>query len=129
MRRPYVLLNAATSADGKLAPSSRRPVELSNRLDKDVVEILRKQSDAILVGATTIRTDDPRLRLRKPESHQERLRWGLPAEPAKVTISTDCRLDRESRFFQTGDGTKFVFSTSQASQQDIRQLRSIARVF
>lgn len=65
MPRPHVLLSAAVSIDDHL---DTRPGEdrllLSSAADFDRVDSVRASVEAILVGAGTLRADDPRTRLR-----------------------------------------------------------------
>ena len=72
----------------------------------------RAESDAILVGATTVRHDDPRLLVRDARLRQRRVERGLAADPAKVTVTTSGRLDAGSRFFTTGETEKLVYCAS-----------------
>jgi len=64
--RPYVLLSCATSADGYLDDATPRRLILSGPADLDRVDEVRAGCDAILVGAQTVRTDNPRLLIRAP---------------------------------------------------------------
>ncbi|WP_342213339.1 RibD family protein, partial [Nocardia farcinica] len=59
--RPYVLLSAAMSLDGHLDDVGPERLRLSDAADFDRVDRVRAESDAILVGAQTLRRDDPRL--------------------------------------------------------------------
>ena len=59
--RPFIHVNCAMSADGKIAGSERRQVRISSEEDKQRVKNLRKQYDAILVGVGTVLADDPHL--------------------------------------------------------------------
>lgn len=59
--RPYIQVNCAMSADGKIAGEDRTQVTISSPEDKDRVKRLRKESDAILVGVGTVLADDPHL--------------------------------------------------------------------
>ena len=61
---PFVTVNCAASADGKIALSNRRKVNLSNRLDLERLHNLRAENDAILVGIETVLQDDPSLTIR-----------------------------------------------------------------
>ena len=62
--RPYTLLSCALSIDGYLGSATPRRLELSNDADFDRVDAVRASCDAILVGAATVRNDNPRLLVR-----------------------------------------------------------------
>lgn len=59
--RPYIQINCAMSADGKIAGSDRKQVMISSADDKKRAKSLRKEFDAILVGVGTVISDDPHL--------------------------------------------------------------------
>ena len=78
--RPYILLSCGMSIDGYLGSAAPRRLELSNSADFDRVDAVRASCDAILVGANTVRTDNPRLLVRS----QDRQRGADGAWPAAV---------------------------------------------
>jgi 5-amino-6-(5-phosphoribosylamino)uracil reductase len=98
-KRPYVLLSAAMSADGYIDDASATRLVLSDEADLDRVDELRAGSDAILVGAQTIRTDNPSLRVRSAARRHLRAGLGLAPGPRKVTITRSGDLDPRARFF------------------------------
>ncbi|MGH3257543.1 MAG: dihydrofolate reductase family protein [Streptosporangiaceae bacterium] len=100
--RPYVLLSCATSADGYLDDASPRRLILSGPADLDRVDGVRAGFDAILVGAGTIRADDPRLLVRDPRRRARRAARGLPEDLARVTLTATGDLDPRARFFTPG---------------------------
>lgn len=59
--RPFVHVNCAMSADGKIAGTDRKQVTISSDEDKQRVKTLRKKYDSILVGVGTVLSDDPHL--------------------------------------------------------------------
>ncbi len=72
--RPYILLSCGMSIDGYLGSASPRRLELSNNADFDRVDAVRASCDAILVGAATVRSDNPRLLVRsRPVATRGRL--------------------------------------------------------
>src|SRR5260221_13098158 len=83
--RPYVLLSAATSVDGCLDDATDTRLILSNDADLDRVDEVRAGSDAIMVGAGTIRRDNPALLVR---SQARRKRRGAPRRPASPARGT-----------------------------------------
>ena len=98
-QRPFVLLSAAMSADGYLDDATPNRLVLSGEADLDRVDELRATSDAILVGAQTVRSDNPRLLVTSAERRAGRMARGQPASPRKVTITRSGGLDPASRFF------------------------------
>jgi 5-amino-6-(5-phosphoribosylamino)uracil reductase len=100
--RPYVLLSCATSADGYLDDASPRRLILSGPADLDRVDEVRAGCDAIMVGAQTVRQDNPRLLIRDPRRRARRSARGLPAHPARVTLTATGELDPGANFFAPG---------------------------
>jgi len=97
--RPYVLLSAAMSVDGYLDDATHQRLILSSDADLDRVDEVRASADAILVGATTIRRDNPWLRIRSATRREARLARGELADPVRVTITRSGNLDPAARFF------------------------------
>jgi 5-amino-6-(5-phosphoribosylamino)uracil reductase len=139
--RPYVLLSAAMSVDGCLdAPGPQRLV-LSGAADLDRVDGERACCDAIMVGAGTIRRDDPRLLIRSPQRLAARTARGQPGHPAGVTITASGDLDPGARFFAGPDGrsgaggsgagplpTRLVYCASPALPATRQRLGGLAQV-
>jgi len=100
--RPYVLLSCAISADGYLDDASPERLILSGPADLDRVDEVRAGCDAILVGAQTVRADNPRLLIRDPRRSARRAARGLPGHPARVTLTATGDLDPAARFFAPG---------------------------
>jgi 5-amino-6-(5-phosphoribosylamino)uracil reductase len=57
--RPYTLLSCGMSIDGYIDTATDERLVLSNDADLDRVDAVRADSDAILVGAATLRNDNP----------------------------------------------------------------------
>ncbi|QIG39578.1 deaminase [Microbacterium sp. 4R-513] len=109
MTRPYVTLSCAMSLDGYLDSAAPHKLPMSNSADFDRVDQLRADSDAILVGASTLRRDDPRLMVRSPERQLVRTAAGLPCSPTKVTVTATGEIPCEAAFFREGDAEKIVY--------------------
>jgi riboflavin biosynthesis pyrimidine reductase/pyrimidine deaminase RibD-like protein len=97
--RPYVLLSCAISVDGCLDSAGPERLVLSGPADLERVDGERTSSDAIMVGAGTIRRDDPRLLIRSPERRAARIAGGRPEHPIGVTLTASGDLDPGARFF------------------------------
>ncbi|MFD1826755.1 MULTISPECIES: RibD family protein [Mumia] len=109
---PYTILSCAITLDGYLDDAGEHPLHLSGPADVDRVDGIRAESDAILVGAATVRNDDPRLLVRARERIDGRRRRGATDSPKKVTVSGHVKLDPASAFFTTGDVEKLVYCPS-----------------
>src|SRR6478609_9138466 len=109
MPRPYVTLSCAMSIDGYLDSADPRKLPMSNSADFDRVDQLRADSDAILVGASTVRRDDPRLLVRSEERQLRRTAAGLPCSPLKITVTATGEIPCEAAFFREGDAEKIVY--------------------
>lgn len=99
------------SLDGHIDDASSTPLPLSNAADFDRVRNLRAGVDAILVGANTIRRDNPRL--------------VVSSNPMKVTLTSSGDLDPDARFFTLGPATKLVYAAASAS---VKALAGVATV-
>jgi 5-amino-6-(5-phosphoribosylamino)uracil reductase len=102
--RPYVVLSCAMSLDGCLDGTGEDRLVLSGAADLDRVDAERAAADAILVGAGTIRRDNPRLLVRSARRQAERRRSGRPPQPAGVTVTASGDLDPAARFFTRDPG-------------------------
>jgi len=107
--RPYTLLNCCLSLDGDLDDASPHRLVLSNDADLDRVDELRAGCDAILVGAATIRNDNPRLQVRSGVRVRERVAAGQTPGPKKVTLTGLAKLDPGAPFFTNGSEEKLVY--------------------
>lgn len=87
------------SLDGRLDDASPERLLLSNAADFDRVDALRASCDAILVGAGTVRADNPRLLVRSAERRTARIGRGESASPLRVVVSASGELDRSAAVF------------------------------
>jgi 5-amino-6-(5-phosphoribosylamino)uracil reductase len=126
--RPYTLLSCGMSIDGYLDSIAPRRLELSNGADFDRVDAVRASCDAILVGAATVRSDNPRLLVRSETRRAERTGRGLPPSPIKVTLTAGCGLDPEADFFTAGETEKLVYCASPRVPDARSRLGGVATV-
>lgn len=105
------IISVATSADGYLDDLTDRRLVLSSPEDWNEVHLLRRDSSAILVGAETIRRDNPSLAIKEESHRQHRIKNGISADITKVIISGKCQLSSKARIFAT-PGKKIIFTTT-----------------
>ena len=126
--RPYVLLSCGMSIDGYLDNVTEKRLLLSNDADFDRVDAVRAECDAIMVGAGTIRQDNPRLLVRSQARRDERIARGLRPTPVKVTVTGRGVLDPSAQFFATGDIDKLVYCASSTLGAARERLSQVATV-
>jgi riboflavin-specific deaminase-like protein len=125
---PYTLLSCSMSIDGYLDSANVKRLPLSNAADLDRVDAVRAGCDAILVGAATVRNDNPRLLVRSLQHRQERICDGRPVTPMKVTVTASGRLDPDAAFFVAGDAQKVVYCPTEVRDATQRRLGAVATV-
>ena len=118
-----VTLSFATTSDGFLDDTSTQRLVISTPEDWAAVGRLRARCDAILVGAETLRRDNPALVPHDESVRARRTTNGLRPDWTKVTLTASGRLDPSLRFFTEGDAERYVFSP-----EDIPALLNVATV-
>ena len=126
--RPYTLLSCSMSIDGYIDGTTESRLLLSNEQDFDRVDAVRAGVDAILVGATTVRNDNPRLQVRDAARRRARVDRGLPEQPLKVTVTQRGRLDRSHRFFADDGSTKLVYASTRVADDLTRRLGEVSEI-
>jgi 2,5-diamino-6-(ribosylamino)-4(3H)-pyrimidinone 5'-phosphate reductase len=107
-----VVVNAATSVDGKLSTRERRQVRISGEADFDRVDRLRAAADAVLVGVGTVLADDPHLGVKSEDRRVERLRNGRPANPARVVADSRARTPPDATLLDDDADTYLLVSAA-----------------
>ncbi len=124
MNRPFVFINVAMTADGKIDTFARRGAAISSQRDKERVDQLRAESDAIMVGGRTLLDEDPRLTVKSEVLRAERVARGLSPNPAKVGIVTQAHIKPHSKFLHEGPARVVIFTTYRTSKDKLAFLRS-----
>ncbi|MER5501284.1 dihydrofolate reductase family protein [Streptomyces sp. NPDC002561] len=115
------------SVDGYLDDASPERLLLSNPADFDRVDEVRASCDAILIGATTMRKDNPRLLVNSEERRAKRTAEGRSEYPLKVTVTRSGDLSSDLKFWHHG-GAKVVFTVDEAAEKVRRSLGELADV-
>jgi len=124
MNRPFVFINVAMTADGKIDTFARQGAAISSQRDKERVDQLRAESDAIMVGGKTLLAEDPKLTVKSEILRVERVARGLAPHPVKVGIVTKAELKPHSKFLRDGNTKVVIFTTHQTSKDKLAFLRS-----
>ena len=123
--RPYAIINAAMSADGKIDTIERQGASISSAADKRRVLELRAEVDAVMVGGHTLLKESPKLTVKLPELEKQRVANGLSPNPAKVGVVTRADLDPMGDFITVGPARRIVFTTSQTGPAQVNFLQEL----
>lgn len=121
--RPRVLINFASSLDGKInpAPGKRQGLFMMSRDREDFhrMLVLRAQADAVLIGASNLRADNPDLAI--PPDERAARRAGRAAEPLRIVVTTaGVGLAPEMRMFDPARGGPAIVAHSSRMPEDVR---------
>ena len=124
MNRPFVFINIAMTADGKIDTFERKGTAISSPRDRERVDQLRADADAVMVGGRTLLDEDPKLTVKSEVLRAERLARGLSPNPIKVGVVTQAKIDADSQFLNSGPAEIVIFTTRQTSKKYLSLLKS-----
>ena len=124
MNRPYVFINIATSADGKIDTFERKGSAISSKRDKERVDQLRADADAVLVGGKTLLGELPKLTVKSEALRETRVKRGVTPNPIKVGVVTSADIPLDSDFIKAGPARAVIFTTSRTSISQLETLRA-----
>ena len=124
MERPFVFINVAMTADGKIDTFERKGAAISSQRDKERVDRLRAESDAVMVGGRTLLDEDPKLTVKSEALRAERVARGLSPNPVKVGVVSEANIKPDSIFLNAGPARIVIFTTYRTSKDGLAFLRS-----
>lgn len=124
MNRPFVFINVAMTADGKIDTFQRKGAGISSPRDKERVDQLRAESDAVMVGGRTLLDEDPKLTVKSEALREARVRRGLTPNPVKVGVVSEAKFEPHSKFLHEGGGRVVIFTTPRTSNEQLEFIRS-----
>lgn len=114
-RLPFVTMKSATTLDGKIATKTGDSKWISGTGSRSYVHMLRHRHQGIMVGVDTVIADDPQLTAR----------LDVPSiQPVRVVIDSKLRLPLEARVVQDKEAKTVVFTTNQASIEQMMRLNA-----
>jgi 2,5-diamino-6-(ribosylamino)-4(3H)-pyrimidinone 5'-phosphate reductase len=126
--RPFVFINAAMSADGKIATIERKQTRISGSLDFDRMDELRASSDAIMVGIGTVLSDNPSLTVKSAARREKRRALGLDENPTRIVVDSSARTPLEADIFKKGAGRKIIAVSESAPKEKVKELSKAAEI-
>ena len=113
--RPYVIVNVAQSLNGLISGPSGRRVMISSPMDLKRVHKIRACVDAIMVGANTILSDNPRLLVDRNVVDTEQL-------PIRVVLDRKARISADSRIFE-GEAPTILYTEKNDARYPMAEIR------
>jgi riboflavin-specific deaminase-like protein len=123
---PLVFLNAAMTADGKIAPASRRFEPFGGPRDRAHLLELRATADAVMAGARTVDLDRVNMGPGPVKYRRLRLRRGLAEYNLRVVVSGAGTIDPEAEIFRHRFSPIIILTTGRVSPRNLRRLQAVA---
>jgi len=111
---PWVTVKYATTLDGKTATRTGDSFWITGDAAREKAHGIRREHSAVLVGAATVRKDNPQLTVRFDGE-------GAAGGPVRIIISSDCNLPADAKVFDTPPAT-WVITTGRAPERKRREL-------
>ena len=125
---PFVLVNMAMTADGKIATANRRVHSFSSKRDLEHLYELRATADAVMCGARTVEISRTLLGTGGEKFRKQRLKRGLAEYNLRVIVSGSGSINPHSAIFKKHFSPVIILTTARVSKTKLRSLRAIADV-
>jgi riboflavin-specific deaminase-like protein len=122
----FVYLNAAMTADGKLAPATRHFIPFASARDQAHLLELRTTADAVMSGARTVDLSPVKLGPGGAKYRRARLRRGLTEYNLRVIVSGGGTINPNAEIFKHHFSPIIVLTTNRAGPAKLRRLRALA---
>jgi len=126
--RPFVFVNMAMTADGKIATANRQVSSFGSRRDQRHLLELRATADAVMAGARTIDQNPVTLGPGPLKYRRKRLAAGLREYNLRVIVTRTGTVDPGARIFQHTFSPIVVLTTERAGSARLSRLRALADV-
>ena len=124
--RPYVIINVAMSADGKLSTRERRQVKISGADDFSRVDELKAECDAIMVGIGTVLADDPSLTIKSDALIRRRREQNRPSHPVRIIVDSMAKTPSDAKILYKGEGKRIIALSRAANFHRVEELKQAA---
>ena len=124
--RPFVLINMAMSADGKIASPDRQLISLGTKRDHDHLLKLRSTVDTVMCGSRTIESGNITMDAGGKKYEQKRVSNGLDKQNLRVLISGSGSIKTTAKIFQNRNSPIIIFVSKQAPSKHLEKLKKVA---
>jgi len=126
--RPYITVNMAMSADGKISSVERRQVGISGPEDRGRIDRLKAESDAVMVGIGTVLADNPSLTVKSGDLREERISAGKAGNPMRIVVDSLGRTPLSADILHKGDGERIIAVSEKAWRKAAARYQGLATV-
>jgi len=126
MGLPFVYVNFAITADGKIAPANRVFKPFSSKDDQELLMELRTRADAVMAGARTVDRYPVNLGPGGRQRREKRKRLGFREYNLRIVVSGAGTLDAKAEIFKHRFSPIVVLVSERISDRNLRKLRSLA---
>jgi riboflavin-specific deaminase-like protein len=123
---PFVFVNMAMTADGKIATANRAVHSFGSQRDLAHLYELRATADAVMCGARTVEISETILGNGGEKFRKLRLKNGLAEYPLRIIVSGSGSIDPAAKIFQKRFSPIIILTTERASTKKLVQLRQLA---
>lgn len=124
-RLPFVFVNIAMTADGKIAPASRQFVPFGSKRDKDHMHELRSEADAVMSGARTVDQPGVTLGAGSKKWREVRVARGLAPQSLRVIVSGSGSISPEADIFKKRFSPLILLTTEAVPSGRLKTLRTV----
>ena len=125
---PYVLMNMAMSVDGKISTRRRESITLGTSHDRLLMDKLRAQVDAVIIGAGTLKADGFPLLVRDADIRRRRTNRGLHPHPVNVLLSRRLDIPARKKFFFHPESQRIIYTSRSAAQAQRKKFEKKAEI-
>lgn len=127
MKLPFVFLNLAMTADGKIATANRSPESFSSKRDREHMMELRATADAVMSGARTVDLNPVTLGPGTAKHRRLRLKRGLSEFNLRIVASRLGTIDPQAKIFQTTYSPIIILVSNRADKRRVRRLGQLGQ--
>ena len=126
--RPFVFLNDAITADGKLAPANRHFIPFSSKRDQELLLELRTRADAVMAGARTVDSVPVNLGPGPRKYRERRVKNGFAEYNLRVVVSGSGTLNPQAEIFRHKFSPLIILVTERAAKTHIKRFEKLGAI-
>jgi 2,5-diamino-6-(ribosylamino)-4(3H)-pyrimidinone 5'-phosphate reductase len=116
------------SVDGKISSVERKQVRISGPEDRERVDRLKAESDAVMVGIGTVLADNPSLTVKSGDLRGERISAGKAENPVRIVVDSRGRTPLSADILRRGEGKRIIAVSEGAGREAALRFRGLATV-